>query len=201
MKIQKLHIEQQMARISVHSRMAAISIRAPRRKMKISYQDARMTAKSQPPGVKLDMRAFRNHNGIKDISAFLKENTAKAYAQAARGIRELVADGNYIGVLPGEGNRIGMLAKSRLLETREPEAGGGPVPYGPVKMEGYAGRLTVNWSKHDLKIEWDEFQVPQITVQPKASVHIDMVREPQIAVTVVEESIPPEKGGAIDAKA
>ncbi|NLF34951.1 MAG: hypothetical protein GX585_03180, partial [Clostridiales bacterium] len=66
--------------------------------------------------------------------------------------------------------------------------------------EGRPGRLKINWSKHELKINWDAYQAPTITVEPKASVHVEVVQEPAIAYTVVEMTIPAETGTAIDAQ-
>jgi hypothetical protein len=68
-------------------------------------------------------------------------------------------------------------------------------------MKGDPGDLSIDWSRHDLKIEWDDFQTPQITVEPKASIDISVVQEPSIEYTVVEQMIPPEKGASIDAEA
>jgi hypothetical protein len=82
-----------------------------------------------------------------------------------------------------------------------PEMNSGEVPCGPVKMKGDPGSLSINWSSHDLKIEWDDYQSPQITVEPKASVDIRVVQEPYIEISVAEKMIPPEKGVAIDAEA
>ena len=47
--------------------------------------------------------------------------------------------------------------------------------------------------RHDLKIDWDEYQAPKITVEPKASVHIEIAREPVLEITVIEETIPPKR--------
>lgn len=201
MKVQRLQIEQQMAQIRIDSKLANLSIEAPHRRMRITRQDAQMTVQREAPDVELDMQDFRNKNGIKDIKAFMDDNTAKAYRQADQGIRETARDGDFVGTLPGSGSSIGRLAKSKLLEADMPEMNSGQVPYGPVKMKGDIGALAIDWSSHDLKIEWDDYQAPQITVEPKASVDVSVAREPYLEFTVVEQAIPPEKGTAVDAEA
>lgn len=201
MKVQRLQIEQQMIRIRVDSQPAALSIETHQRRMKVECQNARMTARREAPEVELDMQDFCNNTASQDIGSFADSYTAKAFASAVQGIKETAADGDFVGTLPSGGNSIGRLAKSKLLEADMPEMNSGQVPYGPVKMNGDAGELSIDWSAHDLKIEWDNYQTPQVTVEPKASVDVVVEQEPSIEFTVIEQMIPPEKGSAIDIEA
>jgi hypothetical protein len=201
MKVHRLQIEQQMAQIRIDSQLANLSIEASQRHMTVNRQDARMTVRQEAPEVELDMQDFRNKNGIQDIKSFMDDNTAEAYRHARQSIRETTRDGNFVGTLPAGGNSIGRLAKSKLLEADMPEMNSGRVPYGPVKMKGDIGAFDIDWSSHDLRIEWDDYQAPQITVEPKASVDIAIEQEPYLEFTVIEQEIPPEKGTAVDAEA
>ncbi|NCB50712.1 MAG: hypothetical protein EOM54_02345 [Clostridia bacterium] len=199
MKVQRIQIEQQMVKLEINSRLASISVDAPRRRMKIERQDAQLSIEREAPDIEIDMQDFRDNCGQKDIGSFMGEITAKAQSNARRSIQEKASDGDFVGALPGSGNSIGRLAKSKLLEVDPPVMNSGRVPYGAVKMKGNIGDIDINWSRHDIRIEWDDFQTPQITVEPKASVDINVAQEPYLEFTVVEESIPAEKGTAIDA--
>jgi len=200
MKIQRLQIEQQMMRIRVESQRAALSIDYPaQRQMRIDRQDAKMTVKKEQPKIKLDMQDFCNHHGMQDIGSFTAKSAAQACEDISQNIREIVSDGNTIARVPNNGNPIAELAKSKMLKVETPDMDGG-VPYGPVKMDGDPGAIRMDWSKYDLKIIWDKYQSPEINVKPKASVDARVVQDPYIKCTVVEQTIPPEKGAAFDEK-
>ncbi|MGE4354054.1 MAG: DUF6470 family protein [Oscillospiraceae bacterium] len=201
MKIQRLQIEQQFIQIGVDSQFAALSISIPTRRMKISRQDAEMDINRQSPDISLDMQDFRNNNGIKDIEAFSEEYTTKAFEHVSRSIRRLASDGDFMGALPSKGNKIAELAKNRMLESHAPQMNSGDVPYGAIKMKGDPGSFNIDWTSHDVKIQWDDYQTPKIIVEPKASVDVYVAREPLIEYTVIEQTIPAESGREIDARA
>lgn len=198
MKVQRLRIEQQLAQIRVDSQMASLSIEMPRRTMSVEQLRPQMSVSRQEGKIRLDMEEFRDNIGLKSIRALTAETAARAQAKVEQSIKEIAGDGDYIGTLPASGNPIAEVARRKMLESRAKETGGETVPDGAVKMEGIPGGLQINWSKHDLKINWDNFQSPVITVEPKASVNVQIVREPHIEYTVVELTIPAETGRAID---
>lgn len=199
MKMQRLQIEQQSAQIRIESQRASLSIEMTKRSMLVQQRRAQMNIRQQSPKIELDMQNFRNNIGLKSNRAFMEENIANARAQAEQGIRQMAVDGDFIGTIPSSVNNIAQLAISKMLKVEEPKLNSGKVPPGAIKMDGKPGSLQINWSRHDLKINWDEYQNPKITVEPKASVHIEIVREPVLEFTVVEEFIPSETGRTIDA--
>lgn len=201
MKVQRLQIEQQMAQIRVESQMASLSIEMPKRTMTVEEQRAQMSVERQDPKIELDMEEFRDNVGLKSIQSLAEESAARAQAKAEQGIREIASEGDYIGTLPAVGNPIAQVSKNRMLESKAPAMNSGAVPDGAIDMEGEPGEFSINWSKHDLRIDWDEFETPVITVEPKASVDVQIVREPSIEFTVVELTIPPETGRTVDAEA
>jgi len=201
MKVRRLEIEQQLAQISVNSQMASLSIEMPKRAMMVENKRARMTVERQSADIEIDMEDFRNHIGLKTMRTLNEEIAVRASAQADQGIKEIANDAKFIGTLPAGGNPIAQLAKSKMLEQKAPELNTGSVPPGSVKMRGKPGEFSINWSKHDLKINWDNFQSPTITVEPKATVDVKLAQEPSIEYTVVEVTIPAETGKMIDAQA
>lgn len=198
MKIQRLQIDQQMAQIRVDSQMAALSIDMPKRTMEIEQRHAQMSIEKAAPKIELDMQSFRNSIGLKDALTLMEETAAAAKEIASQNIKQTAAEGDIIGTLPSNVNIIAQVAKNNMLEVKAPVMNSGKVPSGPVKMEGKPGKLDINWSRHDLKINWNNFQTPTITVEPKASVDVQVVTEPYIEYTVIEEEIPPDIGMEID---
>lgn len=197
MRVRRLHIEQQMAVTRAETQMASLSIDTAKRRMRIERQSPQMSVAREAGKIELNIQDFYDNIGLKSIQTLIKEAAAKAYVQASDGIKQIVADGNFVGTLPSSGNSIGQLARKKLLQTYEPQMGG-EVPYGAIKMEGIAGKIDIDWSKYDIKIVWDQFQTPQIQVEPKASVEVKLIQKPRIKCTVVEEMIPPETGEAVD---
>jgi hypothetical protein len=160
-----------------------------------------MTVETTPGSVKLDMQSFRNKMGIKSVFTLADETANQAMADVKEAIAGIVSDGDYVGTIPSNVNAIAELSRSKMLNVQEPTLYHGNVPDGTIKMEGVPGDVKINWSKHEVKISWDEYQAPVITVEPKASVNVQMAQEPNVEITVVEMSIPPETGGTVDAEA
>jgi len=200
MKVQRLQITQQMAKIQVESQKASLSIEMPKRKMNIETQPAQMSVERENPKVEFNMEGFRDNIGLKNYQTLNKESAIKAQANVKQYIKEINADADYIGALPSKGNAIAQVALDKILANKMPEMNSGEVPDGAIKMEGDPGAIKINWSKDDLKISWDDFQMPVITVEPKASVNIQMIQKPSVEYSVVELEIPPESGGTIDTK-
>lgn len=201
MKVHRIQIEQQMARIDVDSQKASLSIETSRRTMTVEGQRPQMSVQREAPSIDPDMEQFRENVGLESILTLTQKNAARAKAHVEQTIRQHAADADYIGTLPSSGNPVAQVAKNRMLADKTPEICSGQVPDGPVAMEGNPGKISIDWSAQDLRINWDEFQSPVITVEPKASVDVHLVQEPSVEYTVVELEIPPERGKAIDAEA
>ncbi|MPM97961.1 hypothetical protein SDC9_145142 [bioreactor metagenome] len=166
--------------------------------MTVDQARAQMRVEQQAPEVELDMQAFRDTLGMKTMGTLNKQAAQRAKSTASQGIKDIAADANFVGTLPSEGNAIGKLARMRMMEVSTPQTGIGEGATGNVGMKGDPGKLQIDWDKHDLKITWNDYQTPVITVEPKPSVSVEMIQEPQVQITVVEMSIPPEVGVAMD---
>lgn len=197
MNVQRLQIEQQMARIEVETQNASLEIDMKQRKMKVEQQNAKMSVERQDPQIEFDFEDFYDNIGLKSIRTLSKESAAKADAQASKETKEIVEDGKFVGALPSSGNKIGQLARSKMLEKYVPEIGT-QVPNGAIKMRGIPGDITIDWSSQDLRIVWDKLQSPGIEVAQKASVTVKQVQEPRIEYSVVEEMVPSETGKTVD---
>lgn len=201
MRVRRIEIEQQLAQIRVDSRMASLSVEMRRRGMSVEQNNARMQVERSSPDIALDMREFRDNIGLKSVFTLTRESAARAQAQVSQSIKKFASNADFIGTLPQNGNPIAQVARRQMLEPTVFDSGRSRVPEGAVKMEGKPGNLRIDWSKHDLVINWDQFQTPVITVEPKASVEVELAREPILEFTVVEEYIPKETGQTLDTEA
>jgi hypothetical protein len=201
MKVQRLQIEQQMAKIDIESTKPVLKIDMPKREMQIETKNAEMTLDMEQGGIEIDMTAFRNNMGVRSISDFSSENIADAKVGLEQRRREYSADGDMVASLPSNGNSIAQVALKNLLATDMPEMNSGKVPEKPVRVSGQPGKIDINWSKSDIVIKWGKYEPPEITVEPKASVNVELAQEPIIECEVVEMEIPPETGRMIDLKA
>ncbi len=198
MKVRRVQIEQQRAQLKIDSQMASLSIDMPIRRMKVEQRSAEMSVETEPARVKLDMEDFKNKIGIKSIYKLIDESSAQAIAHASEAIKEISNDGYFVGALPSNGNPIAELNRMKMLKVEEPKLYNGNVPDGTIKMEGTPGDIQIDWSSHEVKIIWDEYQTPSITVEPKASVNVELSPKPSIEFTVVEQTIPKESGRIVD---
>lgn len=201
MKVQRIEIEQQLAQIRVDSQMASLSVEMRRRSMSLEQGNARMQVERSAPDIALDMQEFRDNIGLKSVFTLTRESVAKAQAQVSQSIKKFASNADFIGTLPQSGNPIAQVARQQMLEPSVFDSGRSQVPEGAIKMEGKPGDLQIDWSKQDLVINWDQFQTPVITVEPKASVNVEIAREPILEFTVVEEYIPKETGQTLDTEA
>lgn len=195
MRVLRLQIEQQMARIGVESQNARLKIDMKFRKMNVERSQIRMTVDKEDGKVELDMKKFFDNIGLKSARTLTSEGVSAAKSKASAGIREIANNAKFMRALPYVGNRIGQLYRSKILEKYTPNFNIA-VPDDDIKMHGDPGDIKINWYLNDIKITWDEMQLPTIKVEPKISIDIYMAQKPSIEYTVVEEYIPPEETGA-----
>jgi hypothetical protein len=199
MKIRRLQIEtHQMARISVKAQLARLNINAPMRRIKaVQQQRAQMTVKREDPSLKVNMESLRNNTGLKSLGTLRREFSSQALAQAKEGIKTIENNGDFIAAQPRQGNPIAQLARNAIVRAKPtPPPRGASDP--TVSVTGNPGSLSIDWSVQDVSITWDDYQAPLITIEPKPSVDVVLVQEPQLTFRVVEHTFPPESGRTID---
>jgi hypothetical protein len=198
MKVARIQIDQQMARINIETQNATLKILNPKRAMSINSNDARMNVRSEMGKVELDMTNFKNKMDLKSMRDLTDDFSARAKSKLIQNIKEYSDVSDQIAKLPSTGNKIGQAARSKILKPEMPAMNSGEVPKQPVKMDGKPGKIQINWSKNELVIKWGKYEPPVIIVEPKPSVKIELVQEPEVECEVVEVYIPPETGQSID---
>ncbi len=200
MKVLRLQVDQKMAKIQIDSQRAALQVRYSQRHMQVESTPAEMSVSNEAGKVNLDHTSIENNTARRSPLTLQRQCAEKAKASATEGIKEIADDGNYMGKLPNTGNTRGALERQKMLQVDLPTYGRSSVPDMGVKMQGVPGDFSIDWSRHDVSIIWDELQRPTVAVQPKASVNVDLAQRAQIECTLVEETIPAETGQTIDVK-
>jgi hypothetical protein len=198
MKVNRIQIEQQMAKIEIESQKATLKIQTPKREMSIESQNAKMNVSSEMGKIELDMSNFKDRMDLKSMRELSEDFIAQAKSELVQNIKQFSSESDQIAKLPSSGNEIAQAARRRLLTPSPSKMNSGEVPKQPVEMNGKPGELDIDWTKNDLVIKWGKYEPPIITVEPKASVNVELVQKPSVECEVVEVSIPPETGRTFD---
>jgi hypothetical protein len=198
MRIRRLQLESwQMARLSVVTQMARLSIDAPIRKIKsIQQQRAQMIVNRENPSLEIDIQDIRGSVGRSSVNTLVQASASRAY-----NIRQSINNGSYnssnISALSHRGNPIILITRSRISSANQSDTSQAVID-GIASVKGNPGSLSIDWSLQDITISWDEYQAPVITIEPKPSVNVELAQEPFVEFKVVEQAYPPETGGTID---
>jgi hypothetical protein len=105
-----------------------------------------------------------------------------------------------VGDVTIEGNKVAMAAKEQMLAYLDPDMGHKPVPPG-VGMDGRPGKLEIEWTEHDLSIDWSGDIMPEFYVEPPSSVNVEISRPPSLKISVEEVYIPASSGRKVNTEA
>jgi hypothetical protein len=194
MKVARLEIEQQRAEITIDIVNARLHVEMPEQDMDITSKPAEMFTECEDPEVILDLTELKANTGLKTYDQLLSEAATKASGKALQSIKDIVNTAAFVGDVAIHGNKIGKMAREKMLRMIEPDMGRSPVPPGPVKMKGYPGKLEIDWSKHEFYIDWIGKTMPEIYVEPPCSVEVEISTKPYIRISVKEIYIPASSG-------
>lgn len=203
MKVQRLQIERQFARIEVHSQRAQLKMASHTRQMQVKNQKPQMTVDNQLGHVDLDSSELKANTARRNIFEEQAYFAQLSKQEAVDGVSQTVADGDYMAQQPNPGNLRGSLELEKMLTVKEPAFGtdnASSTPTG-VKMDGQGGKCRISWEAGRTEIQWEAYCGPEVTLDPKPSVHTQLVQPPEIQCRVVEEFIPPDSGSLIDINA
>lgn len=202
MKVVRLEIvSRQMARLSIESQRAGLSIEAPARRIRsIQPHSATMEVSLENPSIDVDMERFQNNVGLKSVPTLTRDISRQASNHADQAIKEMNRNGDAMARLPRNGNVIAQIAKNEVLAPVQPLTGSGVAQDATVEVTGHPGSVSIDWSMQDMSIIWDENQAPVIRLEPKPSVNIELAQAANIEFRVVEQMIPAESGRKIDAQ-
>jgi hypothetical protein len=90
-----------------------------------------------------------------------------------------------------------MLAKNKAMaRLRKPETNIGLMPASPPEVTWDKGYMRINWSKHNIIIDYSGEYMPDMTVDPKYSIEVFLRTQPYFRVMV--EEVLPNAGRYVD---
>ena len=199
--IYRISIDQQLAEIGVNSVPAKMNISQQHPKMTISTEAPHMEIERQNPSFRINRKKINSESGLKGAQDLTMDFRDKGRSGALRGARTAVDDGNFLGDhAKRPGDRVGKLAKVKTMNAimRRKQMNIGLMPKSQPEVVWDKGSLRINWSKHSIVIDWDGEYMPQVTIDPKASIEIYLRTEPYFKVQVDEEVDPNMPGRIVD---
>lgn len=200
-RIQKLQIEQKFARISIQNQMARLQIRTPMRRIReIDVKRPKMVVYRRWPSLHINSDVLKRNTArgtLQDLISLkaqeAKESLQKVVQNLNQKAKEMLETAERAGL-------IAQQAMEDMLSVKElkPKAELGE---NPVSFYIDPGELRIDWTEHDITIEWDEYQSPVIVLEPKPQVQVKLEQRPTIAIKVVEYVYTPERGMTINTKA
>lgn len=189
MKIRRLQIEQQMAKLHIESQIARLSIQSPIRRIKsVDRQNAQMIVEREGPSLEIENMRTR-------VDTLTRQDVPAAVTQ----VRQDKINGSHAAAyLQGNNSVNTHPARVKITAVRTAGFAGGGHSDNGRKITGSPGSLQIDWAIQDISINWDEYQAPVITVDPKPSVEIWLAQEARVEIKIVEQTYPPETGEMID---
>ena len=178
--IPRIHIEQQAARIGIHTTHARVEASTPRPKMRIVREAPRMEIEHKAPAFKVETQrsrpyrpAVRHHNTAPGSAQRLKTHYAPGSANETPALEN---SGLSQSATALELNKVlNDYAASASAESLRPS------------IEWDSGYLNISWSKAQMQIEWDKEYMPTFSVEPHA-VEIYLREKPYIKITIEDET-------------
>lgn len=200
MEMPRLEIDQQMARIGVDTVRARLNVRNHTRSMTMEREPQEMSVRHEKGKVSPDSDEVRANMGLKSSGELTRDAAAKAYAAAEQGISETVATTAYVSDVKIKGVKIGAAARNKMLQPIEPDPGYSTIPP-KVALNGDPGSFDIDWTQGTVSIGWEGDGRPELFVDPRCSVEVQLTQRPSVRISLVEGSIPALSGRNISTRA
>jgi hypothetical protein len=200
MSAPRIAIEQQAAEIGINNTPAKMRITKHQLRMKIKSENARMEIDRKAPTFRINRKKINSESGLKGPSELTMAFRDAGRAAALSGARIAKEDGNFLGNLKEPGDRVARLAHTKALQraTKKRQTNIGLMPKSLPEVEWDKGYIRVNWSKHQLIIDFDGEYLPQVSLEPRHSVEIYLRTKPYFRVMVEEGDVPSATGNYVD---
>ena len=200
-RIQKIHIDQQMAELGINVTPAQLKINNPRMKMRISSEAPQMEIVRKAPSFRINRKKHNPQMAHAPSQALTRiPRSAAKHGAAIKGIKPPGEDGSQSDTAKILGEKTGKLVRSKNASAimRRKEPGLDKLSKNMPDITWEKGQMSINWSKHSLVIDWDGDYMPQLTIDPKYSIEIFMRTEPYFRITVEELTDPGIPGQFVD---
>jgi len=191
MSISILKFEQQSAQIGIRSSPARMQISKPEGQMRIQKQDPQLEVDTQLPTFRSPRQRISNESGLMGPLTFAKQFRDKGKQGALRAIGSYAADGDFIANknLPGD-KSIPLLAKNKMNQRLgRKDFNITLMPSSPPSLDWTPGYINVNFSRHNIAVDWSGSTMANINVDTGYPVQVSLTRRPSFNVTSIEPAV------------
>ena len=185
MSIQRLTFDQQLAQIGGRSRPARLNISMPDSRINISDVKPQLQIDTQIPRFKSPRQRISNESGLMAPLELAKKFRNEGRQTALRAAAEYKNDGNFIANhrIPGD-KSIPLLAKNKMNQLLgRKDFNVGLMPSSPPSLEWDKGYINVNFTRHNLTVNWAGKNTADISADIDFPVEVFLTRQPSFRVT------------------
>jgi hypothetical protein len=153
----------------------------------MSGEDSELNVETTSPQFSVNTRKLRADMNLLTPLDFTIQARDNGRQTVMQGIARYGREGDFLGDLRNPGDRMGQLARSRVMSEmlRRREFNIGLLPRDRPEMHWDTGSININWSQHRLSVDWDGNHNPQLTVDPY-NVDVYIQNQPYFRITVEE---------------
>jgi len=191
MSIQRINIDQQFAQIGIRSSNARMQISTPGGQMRIQKQDAQLSVDTQMPTFRAPRQRINNESGLAGPLSFAKQFRDKGNRNAAAATRNYARDGDFIANhrIPGD-KSIPMLSANKMKRFfQSTDYNIGLMPSSPPSLDWTKGHIDVNFTKHNIAVDWSGSNTANITAESDYPVEVSLSRQPHFRISSVEPAV------------
>ncbi|MDR0936319.1 MAG: DUF6470 family protein [Oscillospiraceae bacterium] len=190
MTISRLVIDQQFAQLGVKFTPAQMTVSTNTAMPEISTETAKPKIESEVPAFTLNFSKLMSDVGVATPSEATDKYAGKGLNTSITGTQTAAKDGDYLGSTEKPGDRVAQIAKQHNRPVMA-EANVASIPKAPPQITWSKGSVNIDWSNHSVNIDWNSNYLPEIKIDPRASVEVYLRNQPKITISV-EQSDPYE---------
>jgi len=189
--IQRINIDQQFAQIGVRSSQARMQISTSRGQIRIQNNKPQLQVDTQLPRFKVPRQRINNESGLAGPLSFAKQFRDKGKRNAMQATRNYAADGDFIANPHIAGDKsIPMMMGNRMKRFFQSiDYNLGLMPSSPPSLDWDKGRIDINFSRHNIAIDWNGKNTADVSVDTGYPVEVFLSRQPYFRVTSTEPAV------------
>lgn len=189
-----LEITTQRAQIEIITHRGSVEISQRRPQLRMKRMPAQMRIEKQAPVMHLDRSAQWKALHVGGVLETARAYFKQSISIGLEAIGNIASEGDALMRIEDKGNTLAELGARRNTDV-EGELVASYLP--PAEIQWDPGYFNVNWSQHQLELEWDVTAKADIRVEP-GYVEIRLVKHPEIVIRVKYEEKEPRKKALLD---
>jgi hypothetical protein len=211
MTLARLVVEQQFASLGINMTNAKMTVSTNVRRPEVSYDPADAAIQQnfqEQPAFELDFSRFSFDRGLLNVgnTTLLTQNQQQPQVNGiqSQGFTAVGANAQAVSSTAAVGaNGLPLeSAVQPVVVPRYRSATPQPIEHDGAMQPDITWKknsIDVNWQGHSVNIEWSDDFMPQVSVDPRATVEVFLRNQSKITITV--EGWPPDFGDIVDFEA